>query len=324
MQHHRTFIIGSPRSGTTWVAKLFDAHPWVVYRHEPDSAFPERSIPGLVDPEDIGLYLDAAGRYVDSLFDISTVKTNATKVRFPKDYRSSATESLRLLIFLALRGTEQVPPLRKLVRRAKIPDLIPRERLGRVHEVCKSVIAGGRAGLYARARPDIRFILVLRHPAGVVASEIRGKSLGKMPGIAPIEALAATSGAVDRGLTMQYFNEADDLEKLTWWWILFNEKMILDTKDLDNCLLVNYDEMCAAPASALQTMYAHAGIVISDRVSEFLQKSTSGDTTGGEYFSLFRNPEEASNRWRSELSEEQKDRIRAITDGTIPGSQFVW
>jgi hypothetical protein len=33
MQHHRTFIIGSPRSGTTWVAKLFDAHPWVVYRH---------------------------------------------------------------------------------------------------------------------------------------------------------------------------------------------------------------------------------------------------------------------------------------------------
>jgi len=30
------------------------------------------------------------------------------------------------------------------------------------------------------------------------------------------------------------------------------------------------------------------------------------------------------NRWRSELSEEQKDRIRAITDGTIPGSQFIW
>jgi hypothetical protein len=324
MQHQRTFIIGSPRSGTTWVAKLFDAHPWVVYRHEPDSAFPLQSIPGLVDSEDITRHLDAAGAYLDRLFDISTVKTNATTVRFPKDYRGGATESLRLLLFLGLRAAEQVPALRKRVRQMEIPDLIPRARRAQVYEVCKSVIAGGRAGLYARARPGIRFILVLRHPAGVVASEIRGKSLGKMPGVAPIEALAATPSAVERGLTLDYFEAADDVEKLTWWWVLFNEKMISDTQGLENCLLVNYDDMCTDPSAALKTMYAHAGIDVSDAVSEFLDKSTAGDTTGGAYFSLFRNPQEASNRWRSELTDAQVARIRAITDGTVPGSHFVY
>ena len=31
-----TIIIGAPRSGTTWLAKVFDSHTGVFYRHEPD------------------------------------------------------------------------------------------------------------------------------------------------------------------------------------------------------------------------------------------------------------------------------------------------
>ncbi len=30
-------LFGMPRSGTTWVGKLFDSHPDTLYRHEPDS-----------------------------------------------------------------------------------------------------------------------------------------------------------------------------------------------------------------------------------------------------------------------------------------------
>src|SRR6185312_4530492 len=42
-------IFGLPRSGTTWIGKLFDSHPDTLYRHEPDSVrrlsmplFPEK------------------------------------------------------------------------------------------------------------------------------------------------------------------------------------------------------------------------------------------------------------------------------------------
>ena len=31
-------ILGAPRSGTTWLAKIIDSHPDVLYRHEPDAA----------------------------------------------------------------------------------------------------------------------------------------------------------------------------------------------------------------------------------------------------------------------------------------------
>ena len=33
-------ILGAPRSGTTWLAKIIDSHPDVLYRHEPDAAIP--------------------------------------------------------------------------------------------------------------------------------------------------------------------------------------------------------------------------------------------------------------------------------------------
>ena len=33
-------IVGAPRSGTTWLAKILDSHPDVLYRHEPDEVVP--------------------------------------------------------------------------------------------------------------------------------------------------------------------------------------------------------------------------------------------------------------------------------------------
>ena len=33
-------VVGAPRSGTTWLAKIIDSHPDVLYRHEPDETLP--------------------------------------------------------------------------------------------------------------------------------------------------------------------------------------------------------------------------------------------------------------------------------------------
>ncbi|MCG6965995.1 MAG: sulfotransferase [Chromatiaceae bacterium] len=324
MTHPRTLIIGSPRSGTTWVGKLFDANPWVVYLHEPDSDAWTTAIPGTVNREDYDRHLQTAAEYLDRIFAVSTVKTNGGRVRFAKAYRSHLGELAFRSLFLGLRAMEQFAPLQRIARNTQIPQLIAADRLDKVYQVAKSVIAGGRAGLYARARPDMRFILILRHPAGVVGSEIRGKKIGKMIGEAPIKALATMPGAVERGLTQQFFEQADYLERMSWWWVLFNEKMMADTQDCENCLLVNYDEMCANPKQAVHSMYRHAGIELADEVVGFLDKSTTASTGDSEYFNLFRDPQEAANRWRHELSAEQIERIRAITQATAPGSMFRW
>ena len=50
------FPLGAPRSGTTWLAKLFDCHPDVLDRNEPDSVLQDPNLP-LICP------LDAVEQY---------------------------------------------------------------------------------------------------------------------------------------------------------------------------------------------------------------------------------------------------------------------
>ena len=50
-------IFGSPRSGTTWLGKLFDSHPDVFYLHEPDSILVDREIPFQVNEDELEKYI---------------------------------------------------------------------------------------------------------------------------------------------------------------------------------------------------------------------------------------------------------------------------
>ena len=42
-------LFGMPRSGTTWIGKIFDSHQDTFYLHEPDSVSPVANLPLVVD-----------------------------------------------------------------------------------------------------------------------------------------------------------------------------------------------------------------------------------------------------------------------------------
>lgn len=46
-------ILGAPRSGTSWLAKMFDSHPDVLYRHEPDTVRRAEDLPWTCEPDQI-------------------------------------------------------------------------------------------------------------------------------------------------------------------------------------------------------------------------------------------------------------------------------
>ncbi len=52
-------ILGAPRSGTTWLAKIIDSHPDVLYRHEPDETLPG---PSPLTPDALAGAAGALGR----------------------------------------------------------------------------------------------------------------------------------------------------------------------------------------------------------------------------------------------------------------------
>ena len=46
-------LFGMPRSGTTWLGKIFDSHPDTLYRHEPDSRGTLNTLPMLPIESDV-------------------------------------------------------------------------------------------------------------------------------------------------------------------------------------------------------------------------------------------------------------------------------
>ena len=64
--HIMILLLGSPRSGTTWLGKLFDSHPNTLYLHEPDSVLVNRKIPFQVQVDETDHYLGQASDYLES------------------------------------------------------------------------------------------------------------------------------------------------------------------------------------------------------------------------------------------------------------------
>jgi hypothetical protein len=318
----RVFIIGAPRSGTTWIAKMFDAHPKVIYRHEPDSAFPNPDIPGIVPHEEIPRYIVDARAYVDRLFQISSVKTSTSRPSFPKEYRGNLGTLLNSGCLNALRLLESFRPIASHVNRICLPDFIRESELESSHLVVKSVIAMGRSGLYVQACPDYRFIVIIRHPAGYVSSVLRGVRLGRFSDSIPKIALSRSTGAIERGIQLSDFEAMTDIERYSWFWVLLNEHMLREVSGQGNCLVINYETVCDSPLEWANKLYAHAQIPISNQTRLFLENSQKRQSGESGFYSVFKDATDSAQKWRSELDSTQIDVIRSITRATTPGERF--
>src|SRR6185312_5496728 len=105
-----TFIIGAPRSGTTWLAKVFDSHPDIVFRNEPDISLREDRLPVLCRVADIERHRELARDYLCSLIGITTLKASGTLPVFPKSYRRTVPAAGRQGMLVEPRPDPRLRP----------------------------------------------------------------------------------------------------------------------------------------------------------------------------------------------------------------------
>jgi hypothetical protein len=313
------FILGLPRSGTTWLAKVFDSQPEVLYRHEPDIVRRIPEIPSLCPPSEAGPFVPLAQTWLNDLAEAGCVKTIGPAPMFPKSYRSSLLERTRQGLVALFKVAGHVPGCDGLAQSIHIPDFVDLESESCRRIVVTSVSTMGRAGLMAQAAPESRFILVLRHPWGQIESVLRGADKGQ--DIGTDRRLANTIQAQRRNLTEEKLMALPPIAQLAWRWVIANETVLEELADATWFRAVRLFEINQDPLRHLPPLFDFCGLPWDEQTSKFITWSTQGTGTEG-YYEMKRDPAVANWGWRQRLSQSQIDTITEIVHDSIPGRMF--
>jgi hypothetical protein len=294
-------VLGSPRSGTTWLAKIFDSHPNILYRHEPDEL--TRMTPGLDPASQIRQWLRQRG-----------LRAAAKRPLFRKRWRPVPFDHTRNTLATMIKAAQRLPPLSPVARRIGLPDMVAPNQWRSVRAMVKLV---GWDGSHAtRTMPNVRCVFILRHPCGQIASVMAGLATRQFTGKAgqleahPHMAAAATL-AGRHGVGATAFDALPVAAKYAWSWRAFNEPAVAALRDLPNARITVYEDLCRRPEAVSRDLFAFAGLDWRDETAEFLGISTCHDRPAG-YFDVFRSTASVAERWRQTMCPSDQDAVRTV------------
>jgi len=322
MKGHLVHIFGMRRSGTTWVAKLFDSHPNTLYRHEPDSSMQLADWPYYPDLSRDSLSEEQYEEFIAAVASAGKPHISAKMPIFRKAY-------LNPIRFQLLRGSAVTSKLFRRLFGAEhdvldvSPYLPPDGTL-----VWKSVEAPTRAGLFANYRDDSRVVYVIRHPCGYLNSYVRGQDAGKMPRTTDTvydenmwRRRLRAAPAVRYGLNEDVVRSWTRKERMIWEWLIDNEKVLDDVGDSESVYIANYDELCADPIAGTKRLFAHANLQWSPQTMEFLEQGRAKRESS--YFGVYKNPMVAASAWREQLPGEDIEMVDRIVSDSSAGRIFL-
>jgi hypothetical protein len=310
-------LLGAPRSGTTWIGKIFDSHPGALYRHEPDTVLRAPDLPVLCPPEKMEEYTARGKRYLERLMVSRSLKAAGSLPIFEKNYRSRLGNVLHRSIVLGLKAVGALPWVN--ASDLSVPDMLSRGAPPPIL-VFKTVSSRGRAGVFLRAMPNARVIFIVRHPCGQVASTVSGIRKSRFERRVPFDEVLQTAEARQLGLTREVLESLSLIEQAAWHWAILNQKVLNDLSSSPSVLCVRYEDIAMNPLDQVKAMFNFVKLPWNSQSEAFLRKSTSGSGNEG-YFDVVRNSLASANRWRKELSPGEQSAIMNVAT-RVPVGRF--
>lgn len=312
-------LFGTPRSGTSWLGKIFDSHPQTLYKHEPD-----RSGSGLPFTVSAEAAVQWRARIEDFAARLATTTTQHTSARLPvfrKSYRKGIAQPIHQLNVLISRTAA--------VAGYEVPVFqLANVRSPEVRVIWKSTDSLGRLGVLLRNLEDCCAVHILRHPCGYIASVLKGEEQRKFitkvrasEDYESMQALLDTPAARRRGLNLHHLRQFHPVERMAWVWVLLNEKAREDTADDPRCTSIRYEDVCRDPVTKSKQLFSFCGLDWNGQTAEFLRASTLESPPAGldritqhsrHYYSIFRNPLESAEKWKFEMKPKDIERVLAV------------
>ena len=294
-------LFGMPRSGTTWIGKIFDSHGDTFYLHEPDSVRPVANLPLVVGQKQTDLIKTPVKNWLA----VNDEKVTASRPFFPKTYLNFWQYQLFLVSAYLSKISHRLnlPFFRKPIRVQSTPPVI----------VWKSIESLARIGGIQQASNAFS-IQILRHPCGHIASTLRGEKQHKFDSSTPIfedwdlfDKLLQQTG--EQRFTLNNIKQMQPEERLAVRWGLLNDAALAQAKDGQSDVLV-YEDVCREPKQTVQRLFASLGLSYTTATDDFISGSTEKEDEA--YYATNKSPLVAAYKWQKELSLEQQQRIQRI------------
>ena len=312
-------ILGSGRSGTTFLAKLFDSHPRVLYRHEPDWLLVGNSIPFQPRLDELERYRDQTSRYLDSLAQVRSPKVSVHLPLFHKQYRSPARQRLQNGFALAAKTLARLPGLE---HRMSVPDLVD-AAAPRPVTVIKSVNSLNRARLFLAAKPELRILHIVRHPCGVVASQLRGAEKRLMKNEVFFDSLYRMENVAKYGLARDEMARRTLEEQLAFQWMVTNDSVLGEMAGAPGYRLMRYEDLCLDTGAVVDDLFSFCGLQKNAQTDRFVHHLEGQESGSAAYFSVVRSPRKAMFKWKAELKSEQMAQVDEIAGRSDIGSLYT-
>lgn len=307
-------LFGMPRSGTTWIGKIFDSHPQTVYYHEPDSIYRLEPLPLFPDASSCAEYDNEIKQYIERLNSISNPSILVKRPLFKKTYRNSLYEALyRINAYSSA----------VLGRIGAISNFPVYFSCANSHadtvSVWKSIESLGRLQCLLN-QPDTKAIHIVRHPCGYISSVLRGESkqtftssTATAEDYGMFEIVLNTKTARQHNLTIDRLRQMQPVERLAWRWVIYND-IAHAAAGTENYYLLDYDNLCQFPVEMAKELFRFTRLDWNMQTAEFVSASVSNESDA--YYSVYKDPASASAKWRNELNPQDIDRIMAIIAGS--------
>jgi hypothetical protein len=311
-------LFGMPRSGTTWLGKLFDAQRQTYYLHEPDSAEPNLAIPLLLDAAGASTGASELAQQLPAWFACNCEKVTASRPFFSKDYLSTTS----WLLFLTSAYATKIAGRLGLNGRIKPLRLQPEPE----HIVWKSIESLGRMAAIKQLIPAYS-IHILRHPCGHIASTLKGQDAGLFDGGLPVWEDWDLFDKLLQQSAEPRFSLADIKrmtieERLAVRWGIINDFALSQAENDTKNMVLLYEDLCRQPVDMLQQCLQFCQLNADEQCLKYLQQSVNGAENTA-YYSTIKDPLTSAFKWRKQLTTSSQQRIWQVVNQFRAGSYYT-
>jgi hypothetical protein len=283
------FILGTQRSGTTWLANIFDSHPDCLHFYEPFA--PRYGIFPYFPDEFTYLEPPATRLAARVRHDLPRLVSKRSLLFDPvhAGHRQFAVEAWFMVhIEEWARRAKLSPPafaahfnLLHLNRIGQQPyAYFPKSDHIRVNAI-KEVRLYFKLPFLAATFPEARFIHVVRHPAAVVSSMMNFLQRGRLVEIRDhIDDFAGMVAAQPRFENyrplLERIAHGTLPEKLAAYWRVANETLAADASPLgERSLHVVYEDLATDPLSRVSAMFRWCGLSMPPSTDAYVRESST-------------------------------------------------